>query len=56
MGVLVTNCPELAEDAANLFDVYWEMGGTNHLPKKWPDTFSTKINLDSPDFLLVANN
>ena len=54
MGILVTNCPALAEDAANLFDVYWHLGGTNHVPKNWPNTFSTKINLDSP--LAVKNS
>lgn len=26
MGVLVSNCPTLAEDSAKLFDVYWELG------------------------------
>ena len=34
MGVLVTNCPTLAEDAAILFDVYWELGGRNKLIKE----------------------
>ena len=39
MGILVTNCPELADDAAKLFDVYWELGGLQNVPKKWPTTF-----------------
>jgi hypothetical protein len=36
VGVLVMNCPRLAEDAANLFDVYWELGKTNRVPKRFP--------------------
>ena len=36
------------------FEVYWHLGGTKHVPKKWPNTFSTKINLDSP--LAVENS
>ena len=39
MGILVRNCPVLAEDAAKLFDVYWEMGGVPKIPKKWPSRF-----------------
>ena len=76
MGIFVTNCPKLAENAANLFEVniwsiltilvvliwysilyfqvYWHLGGTKHVPKKWPNNFSTKINLDSP--LSVENS
>ena len=39
MGLLVTNCPALAEDAAKLFEVYWHMGGTSRIPKSWPSTY-----------------
>ena len=39
MGLLVTNCPTLAEDAAKLFEVYWHMGGTNRIPKSWPSSY-----------------
>jgi hypothetical protein len=27
MGVLVKNCPKLAEDMGKIFDVYWMLGG-----------------------------
>ena len=27
MGVMVKNCPVLAEDMAKIFDVYWMLGG-----------------------------
>jgi phospholipase D3/4 len=27
MGILVTNCPRLAQDMAKIFDVYWALGG-----------------------------
>ena len=39
MGIFVRNCPSLADDAAKLFDVYWEMGGLQKIPKKWPSNF-----------------
>lgn len=48
MGILVTNCPALAEDAAKLFDVYWELGGRGSIPKEWTRDFGTKINLENP--------
>ena len=28
MGVLVTNCPCLAQDMGKIWDVYWALGGT----------------------------
>jgi phosphatidylserine/phosphatidylglycerophosphate/cardiolipin synthase-like enzyme len=34
VGILVTHCPELAADAAILFEVYWELGRTDKIPSK----------------------
>ena len=39
MGIFVRNCPVLADDAAKLFDVYWQLGGLQKIPKKWPTSF-----------------
>ena len=30
------------------FDVYWELGGSQRIPKKWPSSYTTKINLKNP--------
>ena len=37
LGILVQNCPILAQDAGKLFDVYWDLshGKTAKIPKKW---------------------
>jgi phospholipase D3/4 len=48
MGIFVSNCPELAEDAAKLFDVYWNLGGRSTVPKRWEANYQTLINLDNP--------
>ncbi len=48
MGVLVSNCPRLAEDAAKLFEVYWELGGRKNIPKSYPKSYHSNINVDSP--------
>ena len=34
MGVLVTNCPRLASDAAKLFEVYWELARRGTVPSR----------------------
>ena len=49
LGVVLSNCPSLADDASKLFEVYWYLGkpGTP-LPPSWPDTLSTKFNKRSP--------
>jgi phospholipase D3/4 len=49
MGVLVMNCPTMAQDMAKIFDVYWELGGSGkEVPPAWPSSLSTKINAESP--------
>lgn len=51
MGVLVTMCQRLAEDAAKLFEVYWELARTNRVPKTWPESFSSEIHVVSPQMV-----
>uniref|UniRef100_A0A6B2EFG0 Putative phospholipase d n=1 Tax=Phlebotomus kandelakii TaxID=1109342 RepID=A0A6B2EFG0_9DIPT len=49
LGVLVTNCTCLAMDVAKIFNVYWDMGDENaQIPDKWPDSYATKYNFDTP--------
>ena len=49
MGVVVLNCPTMAQDLAKIFDVYWKLGGPNkEVPDKWPSSLSTKINSRNP--------
>ncbi|XP_055713757.1 5'-3' exonuclease PLD3-like isoform X2 [Phlebotomus papatasi] len=49
LGVLVTNCTCLATDMAKIFNVYWDMGEDSaQIPDKWPDSYATKYNFDTP--------
>ncbi|EFN84877.1 Phospholipase D3 [Harpegnathos saltator] len=48
LGLLVLNCSCLANDYAKIFDVYWKLGQDGKVPSTWPDSLSTKINLDNP--------
>ena len=34
VGVLIMNCPKLAQDAAKLFEVYWELGRNDKIPDR----------------------
>ncbi len=34
LGMLVTNCPALGDDARKIFDLYWHIDGMKELPKK----------------------
>lgn len=49
MGVLVEDCPCLANDMAKIFDVYWHLGGPGKVvPPAWPKSLGTKINAKKP--------
>jgi len=48
LGVLVRNCPCLANDMAKIWQVYWDLGKMESVPVSWPDSYSTKFNSDSP--------
>lgn len=48
LGVLVRDCPCLAEDMSKIWSVYWDLGGQTKIPPTWPDSYTTKINSDSP--------
>lgn len=56
LGVLVQNCSCLAKDLTKIFNVYWELGrNDSHIPPKWPDKYTTGINVDKP-MLVDYNN
>eukprot|EP00094_Tigriopus_californicus_P006032 TCALIF_05810-PB protein Name:"Similar to PLD3 Phospholipase D3 (Pongo abelii)" AED:0.45 eAED:0.45 QI:0/0.71/0.62/0.87/0.28/0.25/8/155/491 len=49
MGVLVENCPCLANDMGKIFDVYWRLGGRGKVvPPAWPKSLGTNINAEKP--------
>jgi len=49
VGVLVKNCPCLAEDIAKIWEVYWELGAPGAVvPSAWPASLSTQINTLMP--------
>jgi phospholipase D3/4 len=46
VGVLVKNCPCLADDMAKIWQVYWDLGAPGAtVPDSWPDQLSTDINM-----------
>ena len=56
MGVLAQNCDALAEDVAKIFEAYWYLGlDTANIPKKWPSSFSTNFNINSPMAVKINN-
>lgn len=53
LGVLVSSCPCLADDARKLFEQYWMVGTDNSsqnasLPSRWPERLATAINASHP--------
>ncbi|XP_044014381.1 5'-3' exonuclease PLD3-like isoform X2 [Aphidius gifuensis] len=48
LGIVAFNCSCLAKDISKIFDVYWKIGGDGKIPVKWPDSLSTKVNVDNP--------
>ncbi|XP_014480692.1 PREDICTED: phospholipase D3-like [Dinoponera quadriceps] len=48
LGLVALNCSCLANDYAKIFDVYWKLGQDGKVPSTWPDSLSTKINIDNP--------
>ncbi|XP_077255467.1 5'-3' exonuclease PLD3 isoform X2 [Temnothorax americanus] len=48
LGLIALNCSCLANDYAKIFDVYWKLGEDGKVPSTWPDSLSTKINIDNP--------
>ncbi|XP_070164828.1 5'-3' exonuclease PLD3 [Polyergus mexicanus] len=56
LGLVALNCSCLANDYAKIFDVYWKLGEDGKVPSTWPDSFSTKINIDNPmNFTYMEN-
>lgn len=49
VGVLVKNCPCLADDMSKIWQVYWDLGVPGAtVPDAWPDKLSTNINMKTP--------
>jgi hypothetical protein len=52
MGILVKDCPRLAQDMAKIFDVYWALGGDGvSIPDK-----SEYCHIAVVDFLNAPHN
>lgn len=47
MGLLVKNCPCLANDLQNIFEIYYHLGNAE-VPAEWPAKFQTEFNHGSP--------
>jgi len=48
LGVLVTDCPCLANDMDKIWSVYNVLANKDKIPDTWPDSLSTNINSNSP--------
>ena len=48
LGVLLTDCPCLADDMSKLFDIYWAVADKPYIPEKWPDRYATEISMKTP--------
>ena len=55
LGVLVTDCPCMAEDMHKIWRVYWDLGGQENVPDRWPPGYSTNINSEAPMILTEAD-
>jgi len=56
VGVLVKNCPCLAEDMSKIWQVYWQLGVPGAVvPSSWPTDLSTAISLASPVELVLPS-
>ncbi|XP_054006536.1 5'-3' exonuclease PLD3-like isoform X1 [Hylaeus anthracinus] len=56
LGLIALNCSCLANDYAKIFDVLWAVGEANKVPPIWPDSVTTKINVNNPmTFTLMEN-
>ena len=48
LGVLATNCSQLARDARKIIDLYWSVDGLGTLPSTYPKDLATRLNAHSP--------
>lgn len=49
MGVVIYDCPCIANDIQKIFNVYWDLGKDDAVvPPKWPASYSTAYNLVAP--------
>lgn len=56
LGFLAMNCSCLANDLGKIFDVYWQLGEEGKIPSTWPDSLSTKINMNNTMNFTLNNN
>ena len=49
LGLLAIDCPTLVQDAAKLFEVYWQLSTPGaKLPLHWDPSLSTQFNMQTP--------
>lgn len=55
LGAVVHDCSCLATDLEKIFEAYWFLGESGSIPARWPDSFSTLYNKDTPLQLQLNN-
>ncbi|CAN9511279.1 unnamed protein product [Ophioblennius macclurei] len=48
LGAVIYNCSCLAADLGKIFEAYWFLGESQHVPSPWPSSFTTEFNKDTP--------
>ena len=49
LGLIAIDCPTLVQDAAKLFEVYWQLSKPGaKLPNHWDTSLSTQFNIHNP--------
>lgn len=49
VGVMISDCPDLATDLQKIFQIYWKLATKNSkIPSSWNPRYDTKINVKNP--------
>ncbi|CAI4223218.1 unnamed protein product [Auanema sp. JU1783] len=55
LGFTAKDCPCLATDLFKIFAVYWRLGEDAKIPDKWPISYRTTFNIDTPMPVMINN-
>jgi phospholipase D3/4 len=55
LGIVIKNCPLVADDARSIFDMYYEAANLTKLPQSWPQDYDTEYDVNNP-FQVTLND
>uniref|UniRef100_A0A224XGI0 Putative Phospholipase D3 n=2 Tax=Megacormus gertschi TaxID=1843536 RepID=A0A224XGI0_9SCOR len=53
LGIVAYNCSCLTSDLKKIFDAYWLLSESDHIPKPWPSYFDTVFNKTHPAIITI---